>query len=214
MTRILALCATTLVLLSHSFAYAASCKYEKNSIDKFTKIKVVQTDWERLTALPKVFSSASVYVSGLVDRDQKYLSIKFAVSEFVKYRPRSFALNARFSIPDGAELLLLLADDSLITLHAAGGISIDAEVKSVERLGKLDIADMKILTKKEFQIDSGGILNYALDESDIAALVTQDVIAVRLAGVRKYTDVYDEHLDFLVRDKSAGEIRKTLECIL
>jgi hypothetical protein len=202
MIQKLMLCFAMTTLFAHAGASAAECKYEKNEIDKFTKAKVIETDWERLTTGAKFFATFSTYASVRVKGDETFLRVKFALTEHEKYRPRQYQLNNRFTIAEGSPLLLLLADGTLVELQTSRGAKVTAKYT--------DPKDMEYV--EDFQIESAGEIQYTLDDASIAALTAQDVTNLRIAGVEKYTDPYSTRFDVSVREKMISSIRKALVC--
>jgi hypothetical protein len=202
MIRKLATCIATIAALTQVTANAADCKYEKNELDKFTKIRIIETDWERLSSLPGFFASFAAYASVRTKGDEKFLSMKFSATEHDKYRPREYELRNRFTIAEGAPLKLLLGDGSIVELQSVRGVNVNARFT--------DPGDMTYI--EEYQIDSKWSVEYVLDESAIAALSAQDVTHMRIEGVTKYADPYDNRFDVWLREKMAGYVRNALEC--
>ncbi len=202
MIRKLAFCAAAFVCMTQATANAADCKFEENRVDKFTKVKIVQTKWERLSSLPGFFAASSAHASVRVKDDETYLGIKLMMKEGDEFRPRPYQLRNRISIAQGASLLLMMADGSIVELQTPAGASLDATIQVTTDTDN----------KPYYSIESAGNLEYTLDEESIAALSKQDVTYMRIAGVEKYTDVYSEHIDFEIREKMFGSIRSALQC--
>jgi hypothetical protein len=198
----LTLALAAIVFVTQASANAADCKFEKNELDKFTKVKIVQTEWDRLTTGPKFFSPFAVYTSIRVKDDKTFLGIKLAMTEHDKYRPRAYQLNNRFTIAEGAELLLLMADGSIVELRTPTGMKINATYQDPKNMEYIE----------DFQIESAGALEYALDEATIAALAAQEVTHLRIAGLTRYGNPYNTYFDVWVREKMMGSIRKAVNC--
>lgn len=197
-------------LCSCSTAFAADCSATSNSIDLFTKQRVVATDWEQMTKdVSDKYKHPKGFVAALRNGNQKYILIRirtwdespaFLRSSSGPVPSDNFLYNAVVA-NEGSKLLLLLADETVIELHTdrpIRGIANSAGVASsnYSNGGYRDTYDIRVTTT----------LRYELDEDAYAALTSYPVKNIRLS-----TNGRDH--DFLLRKEPFGGVNRAIACL-
>lgn len=170
-----------MVLLAvYSPAQSANCKYEINSVDKFTKVKTLQTRWANLDPWTEIVGSSSHLVAGVSARlqeDSRFLGLRLVRHQTSGYRPRAYELEDVIVVPEGARLLVLMADDTVVELPALYEVRADAQYSAAYG------------DATEFEIKTVAEINYALDESIIGALMSQKAMRIRVEAESRNYDV-------------------------
>ena len=198
MKRLLLAAITILMIAAPPAANAKDCKYKKNEIDDFTKEKLLTTKWHLFhTAIATIgFAEAS----GVTVGDKDYLAIRITKEETLSYELNDDELRSRFVVPEGAPLLILLADDSIVELAAhrlATGVAKSKSANSRDAGGAREV---------RYELELDAVIRYSLDDSAFEALSTQTATHVRL------TTNSGDH-DFEVHDKLTDEIQKAVLCL-
>jgi len=189
-----------------SVADAAGCKYKQNETDLFTKEKLVRTDWFDMTSwISGSFNAAignrheiSIAASG--EGRHNFVLVNIKLSDTTQYRPDEVDMYHALLVPKGAPLIVTLADESDIELHAV------KEVRGTTR-AKYDQGTFVISTKFSSQ--------YRLGADAAEALTSQDVIYIRVgANSGRYDFVSDTGtIDFKVNKKGNGAFKQTIACL-
>jgi hypothetical protein len=135
MNRIFAIASTVALLGAGAMANAASCKYDVNEIDLFTKEKLVQTEWQEIsseadnelfTSKMKTNHKATLFVAGVREGDQRFVAVKLDLynkragqpTNKRAGQPTNADLRDAFFVTKGSPLTITFADGSEIVLHA------------------------------------------------------------------------------------------------
>ena len=203
----LVLIATAISMLTIGLtANAAGCKYKQNEIDLFTKEKLVRTDWFDMTSwISGSFNAAignrhEISIAAAGEGPQNFVLVNIKLSDTTQYAPDEADMYHALFVPQGAPLIITLADESEVELHAV------KEVRGTTR-AKYDQGTFVISTSFSSQYRLGA------DAED--ALTNQDVIYVRLAAhSRRYEFVSDAGtIDFKVNKKGHGAFKQTISCL-
>lgn len=189
-------------ILASNGAAAANCKFQQDETDKFTKVRTL---WTRSDGLEALFGASNETADGdLISFVSAYsrdgdmnLMLKISLSSYHKRRPLSQELKGVMDIPAGSRLLIMMADETIVTLFSASGIKKDAYLISPSAPG--NITDTYI---KEY----GATIRYALDAETSEALTSQDATNVRVEAA-------DTRYDIKIHKKSSGDIKKVIKCL-
>jgi hypothetical protein len=154
-------------LLIACFANAQDCKYSKNEVDKFTKKTILATEWQQMSFY---FSVATIKMDSTI-----YL--------YLYINNQSDA----FSIPDGAEIYLLLENDTVVTLNALEG----------------KVADYKTSTYSTQWYTS---IVSLINEPDFSLLTGYKTISIRITAS-------DRYIESNIKPAKQGAISFVLNCV-
>ena len=116
------------MLLGSTMVNAADCKYEKNGVDSFTKQEVILTKWKSFRSFGNQAGHHG-WMAGRFENDTHFLGLKLVVRHHSANRLNRNDLHEnRLLIPKDAQLLILMADDTIMTLTS-----------SAESAGKSDV---------------------------------------------------------------------------
>ncbi len=188
-----------LIIVAAPVAYAEKCKYEKNRIDDFTGERILSTKWNLFHTAIKVNSFAEA--AGITAGDINLLAIRMVREEILGYDIYGDELRNRFVVAEGARLLILLTDDTVVELAA------DKEVTGVSRSSS---ANSQLTESSEleirYKIKTTAVIRYRLDASSYSALTSQAATHLRMSSNS------GDH-DFKVHKKLTDEIQKALLCL-
>jgi len=171
-----------------STASAAKCKCNVDTVKHRTGEKVRWTKWNtfRLRQDP-------VMLAVVAEADRKYLALRMNGSRGTRAdRPTAAVLDSELIFQKGANLLALMADESVLELHA------DQEV----------IADSYYNVKGDgtFDLYFTVIIKYELDADALAELTSKRLKVLRISAG-------DEEFDFEFGKKGSDRVTKALACI-
>lgn len=197
--KLLLVSAIILIMVAAPVAHAEKCKYNENRIDDFTGEKKLSTKWNLFHSAISVNRFAEA--AGITEGDSNYLAIRTINEELLGYDLYGDELRNRFVVPEGATLLILLADDTVVELAA------DKEVTAVSRSssGNSQLTESSELEIR-YKIKTTAVIKYRLDASSYAALTSQAATHLRLSSNS------GDH-DFKVHKKLTGEIQNALLCL-
>ena len=192
----------TALLLASGAAHAAKCKFGEDSTDKFTKVRTLQTRWDPLESFFNDLGKTSgttltSYVSAWHKADNTNLVIRIGLSSYSKRRPPEYELLDTIVIPEGARLMVMMADESVLVLFSKNEVRINSKAIPPE-------TGTNITSK--FVIDTEAVIHYALDAESIAALTSQNATNLRVEAV-------DKNYDIEIHKKSFGDLKKAIECM-
>lgn len=197
-----ALIAATMLLVSTT-ANAAKCKFQDDSVDKFTKVHSMWTDWEPLVSTYSKPPEGPhevylAFVSAKFEGDDDYLIVSIAVDEFIPMKPPPYELKDAIVVPENSQLLILLADGTIVGLPVQGPHSYNAAF--------FPPGVGANTSKKEYWKNFYANITYTLDEETLAALTGQDATNIRI-------EAGDTYYDIDIHKKSMGDLTMTLECL-
>ncbi len=192
LTAVVALCLS----IGSQPAHAAKCKLVEDEFDSTLGLRVLTTDWMNLShPMRPVGREMTGGVAARLYGDELFLVVGIEWLRFVKTYPSHDMINSSLTIPEGSELLIGLANGSVITLHSA----------SIE-VGETTYEKPRPRSGEEFAVTSKVAMQYQLDEEAEKVLLAQDAMAVRM---RTSTDGDQD-----VRIYSGGteHIKEAIEC--
>jgi len=188
-----------LALLTAPSALAAKCSYATNTKDKFTKETTVQTDWNSLHGLFD-FSSDSDFtmsISAYAPNDEQYLIVKISAMKFSDTEPRAYELEDLIVVSEGASLMVMMKDESVVELFSSQRRS--ARTHVLKPNAGSNITDNYVI---DYDIDA----RYVLDAESAEALSAQDATHIRVVSDNKNYDIE-------IHKRSVGDIRNAVGCI-
>lgn len=184
----------TVSLLGTASAEAAKCKYSQDAVDKITGETVRSTRWKAFRFWANdLGATAAISVTARGDKRTLALIIKAAPVITTK-RPTKQDLDNFLVVEEGANLLLLLPDDSILELHATTAIRGDADFTLSEDTVHYSITSTEI------------VIQYELDAAAVAALTAQGVNDMRATTT-------SGEIDFTSGRKPAKAIQEALGCL-
>lgn len=191
--------AAILILAAAPAAHAKKCKYEENGIDDFTGEKLLSTKWKLFHTAVDVTGFAEV--AGITKGDSNFLDLRIRTAEILAYDLDGDELRNRFVVPEGARLLILLADDTVVELAAH---------KKVTGVSRSSSSNSQLTESSEleirYKIKTSAVIRYPLNDDSYTALIGQPATHVRLSTIS------GDH-DFKVHKKLTNEIQKALLCL-
>ena len=162
-------------------ANAEKCKYAANEVDPFTGTKTLQTKWDQLTSTWMADSrEIDGWISVRAVDGEATLWVKLDYTIRTTREPPYGSLREAIVIQQGAPLLILMADDSIIELPAINEVRKDAySVPPWEQSGDTD----------KFVVRAVASIEYALSAEAIAALKAQHATDIRITAANRNYDV-------------------------
>lgn len=149
-------------------------------IDKFTDELVVDTEWNAISRGGNTIGSVATRTRGKTS----YLQLSIANRWSKKTFPTDEETQSNFSILPDSELLVGMADGSVLTLHAADGADAETTYETPEpRSGN------------PFWITSRATVEYVLDADSASALIATRARAIRVATDSGNLDIRIEGRD-------------------
>jgi hypothetical protein len=176
---------------------ADKCKYEKHGVDSFTKQMVAETKWKSF----RTFGDQSEnhgWTAAKAEGGKQYLGLKIVVVDRDSTMPERANLHEnRVLIPQGAKLLILMADDTILELAA-----------SAKARGKCDfrVPDIRTGHPETYVVDTTTVVWYELTADTRDALLAQGATDIRLSAS-------DRDHDFTFGKKPTDRIQYVLGCI-
>ena len=186
-----------MLLATLSPAQAAKCKYEVNSVDKFTKVKTLKTKWASLDPWSIIIGSDSYLVAAIsagLNAESRTLGLQLIRQQSSSYRPRDYELRDVIVVPKGARLLVLMVDDTIVELPALHEVRASAGYAASNG------------QQTEFEIKTVAEINFALDESDVEALMKQEAKRIRV-------EAEDHNYDVFIAEALRDNFQWALGCI-
>lgn len=188
-----ALLAALATFASESVA-ATDCKIDTDETDKFTKVRTLVT---RRNSLESFWGDSSkdkqkdIYVAAYYKDGSKALQIGLWFTNYVERMPPDYELRNTLVIPKESRLLVMMADDSIVTLHSVNPVN--AGSRATRTTGRVSV-------------DTGATIYYPLDDDLITALTSQDATKIRVEAA-------ETHYDFKIHEKSLGDIGNAIQCL-
>jgi hypothetical protein len=183
-------------------ANASDCRYETNEVDLFTQERLVSTRADEFTEwMDDDVIEPRAWVSAVREGEQDFLAISLEIVELIGYEPTDAELRDYMFIAEGAKLLILLEDETVVELHSHKGVRASSR-PAVKYERKYVSGPFKI----RYKINSNAAIRYPLDADTSAALAGQSATHVRLS-----TDNND--FDIRVHERPFGNIKRAVGCL-
>lgn len=201
---------TALLLISVPMlanAKSTECEFQQVDVDPFTrKAAFVATERYRLTnwlggvIRRELGENAEFQVSAIREKDQDYLSLKVRFRRSNADEPSGDDIRNGLVIPEGAQLFILMADDSVTTLFSDQTVIADT---------RYEVDD------GEYVIDSSTEVRYRLDAETAEALVSQDAMIARFVAKSESLGFVNAggFFSFELAKSSRGYFGKAIGCL-
>ncbi len=186
--RFISLALAVSMFFSVATANAAKCKYNVDTVNHRTGEKVRWTKWNtfRLRQDP-------VMLAVVAEGDRKYLALRMNGPRGTRTdRPTKAVLDSGLIVQEGANLLVLMADESVLELHAEKEVVADSYYY--------------VMGNGTFDLNFTVIIKYELDDGALTELTSKRLKVLRLSAG-------DEDFDFEFGDKGSDRVSKALVCI-
>lgn len=107
MRTLIALTLAATISLGSSVATAADCKYKKDEKDPFTDERIVLTKWKTFRPTGNQAVNHG-WMAGMIENGRTFLALRIGIVGY----------GANPTVAEGAKLLILMADDSVVELTA------------------------------------------------------------------------------------------------
>lgn len=186
------------ILLASQSTIAASCKYEQDSIDKFTKVRTLVTKPNRLTNMGSGFFGGFVaYVSARSEGKLSSLSIQLKLFDDQEDMPEYYELEDKIIVPAGSTLLVMMADETIVELATEREVRADTSY---------DPPGTKTNPSTFYATETAATIQYALNADAVLTLVAQNATNLRVHTTNSDYDIE-------ISKKSRGDIRQAVMCL-
>ena len=183
--------ALSLCIASLGIVQAAECKFAHNSVDKFTKARVVITKWVQLTHwFREDRREMTAFVSAGNDDGDQTLRLRIEYVRDVVTAAKTESGESAMSVPQGTDVMIAMSDGSLVKLQA-----------SLDVVGSTDYVE----SMPDWLVTTAEI-NYHLDSAGAAELMAQSAKAIRVITENR-------HYDVKIHKSNVDDIRKAIECV-
>ena len=206
MNRHLIVTIVALFLAAGSAANAASCKFEVNEIDLFTKQHLITTEWYSMTSvMSKAMLSIKfeneetsiIHVAAVREGDQTSLALRIKVSDETNIPITNEDLRDALYVAQGSPLTITLADKSTIVLYAG------KNVRGTTR------------SSSGGSVNSSIVVLYPLGASELDALLEQNVRKISIAATSGRFAYLDSNgrISYKTNKKGRDRFIEALECL-
>ena len=188
----------TSFLFSINIASAASCKFADNVEDLFAGITIVRTKWDRISPNREKGDEKYIgYVAASTEGEDTFLSVRIRHLEQARFKPLKDELADILVVPEGTELLVIMADKAIVALPSAGLVEGEHEIYSPYS-ERYNSDNYVVITTAD--------VKYAVDDAAIAALTAQDATTMRMVTAAG-------HHDIPIHKNSLDGIKNAVTCI-
>ncbi len=192
-------------LLTSTAVDAASCQYEQNEIDSFTKEKIVTTKWISMSNMlgrafkKMVDNQKKISVAASRNGDENFLSFKINMSRSESRRPSQSTLRNALWIPRESRVTVTMSDDSMTDIFT--------------------VKDARANTHSSYDgnsyiIETGIIVQFQLDDGEISELTEQGIRRLEFEANSGHDGFSDGGvLGFKVGRKGRDALQRALNCV-
>lgn len=186
------------VLLGVDPAVAASCKFADNTADLFSGVTIVRTKWDRISPnWEKVQEKYIGYVSASSEGEDTFLSVRIRHLQKLRFKPTKDELANALVVPEGAELMVIMADKTRVAIPAAESVAAENEVFSPYS---------KQYGGDDYILISNADVKYVVDEAAVEALSAQEATIMHMVTSAG-------HHDIPLHKNSLSSIRNAINCL-
>jgi len=189
-------------------AHAAECKFDRVEVDSFTNERTVHTQKRMLTDRVNGFvgrvwggKASEVLVRAISEGEKRYIAIEVRLLKTYSTPPDVEDLREALSVKEGAKLMVLMDDDSVIKLDADRDFS-----------GK---AGYDVDVDGNYGVDARITALYRLDEETANALTSGEALVIRVAvdSGRLGLSGRDASINFGTNSKSRYFFQDAILCL-
>lgn len=108
------------ILLGNGPTLAATCKFADNTEDLFAGVTIVRTKWDRISPnWESKYEKYIGYVSASSEGENTFLSVRIRHLDQARFKPTKDELANALVVPEGTELVVIMADKTMVALPAA-----------------------------------------------------------------------------------------------
>lgn len=188
----------TTLMLGYQDADAAKCKFSEDSVDPFTKVKTRTTKFDQLTSSWMAMQrelDASIAVNS-VDGELQ-LWVKLDYTRRTELGPSDYEMLDTIAVLKDAPLFIMMADETIVTLHAMEEVTQNAHSIAPEDHG---------YETSEFTVAAVATIRYSLNPDTSAALSAQYATNIRITAE-------DRNFDIEIHKKSIEDFQNAMRCI-
>ncbi len=201
---------TLLILIAQLItgAYAAECKIDRVEVDTFTKERTVVTQKRMLTDRVTGFvgrvwrgKASEVLVRAVSEGEKKYIALEVRLLKTFSSPPSDEDLSEALNVKEGAKLLVLMDDDSVVKLYA------DRQIRAE--------ATYEVDPDGNYGVDAKFAALYRLDEETTEALTSQEAMVIRVAADsgRLQLSGRDDSINFGTNSRSKHFFKDAILCL-
>ncbi len=198
-----------LLILVPQLAAAAKvpqCKYQQIEVDPFTKKppyvateKVRLTNWLMGVINREKGHNSEFQVSAVREDDQDFLALKVRLRRTSGNAPGSEDVRKNLFVAREAELLVLMADRSVIKLYSDEAVTADTSYE---------------IEDGAYVVDSSTTIRYRLDAGAAEQLTKQDAVRMRFNASGHLGFVgNDGKVDFKITEKARERFKQAIVCL-
>lgn len=181
------------IITSKVVAQNSNCKYSRNEIDKFTKVKILVTKPQRFTKFLDAY--ASIY--GVAEGDKKSLGVQIVTKKYLANKPSQVDLDEAVVVPKGSKIIVLLEDESTLELTTDTTYN-GSSIFENPRTGGNGSNGYQIITTTAIQ--------YPVNETSFKALTSKAAKSVRVT-------IGNANYDYNFAKKETAAVQDVLRCI-
>lgn len=201
---------TLLILIAQLMAgaYAAECKIDRVVVDSFTKERTVFTQKRMLTNRVAGFvgrvwndNASEVLVRAISEGEKKYIALEVRLLKTFSSPPTDEDLREALNVKEGAKLLVLMDDDSVVKLYA------DRDTRAK--------AGYEVDVDGNYGVDARVTVLYGLDEETADALTRREAMVIRVAADsgRLQLSGRSDSINFGTNNKSKHFFKDAILCL-
>ncbi len=179
-------------ITSQILAQNSNCKYSRNEIDKFTKVKILITKPQRFTK----FFDAAAFVYGVAEGEKKSLGVQIVTKKYLANKPSQADLDEAVVVPKGSKIIILLEDESTLELTTDTPYNGSSIFENPRTGGN---------GSKGYQVITTTAIKYPVNETSSKVLTSKPAKSVRVA-------VENANYDYDFAKKETGAIQDILKC--
>ena len=186
------------ILLGNGPTLAATCKFADNTEDLFAGVTIVRTKWDRISPnWERTYEEYIGYVSASSEGENTFLSVRIRHLDQARFKPTKNELANALVVPEGTELVVIMADKTTVALPAAALAKGETVVHSPYS---------KTYNSDDYILITNAEVKYEVDAAAAEALVAQDATIMRMATTAG-------HHDIPMHKRSLDGIKNAISCL-
>lgn len=178
------------VMLFAATSANAKCKFQTDMVSIATGEHVRWTNWSLFSLA--ITTNPYAIVTGISEGDRKYVGLRVHMKTDFPRRPTTEDLDNAISVPAGAKVQFLMADDSIVGLQTEEPVVGDS--------------DFIFHHATKYEIVTEAIIKARASAAELDVLTGQRVKQIRIATT-------NEDIDLTFGKKGSKKMQEVLECI-